>query len=71
MTLDDQIEALEPLTPGVIAALLEYSNLGQLRVQRSRGATIPAGRLRRAAERLRVLADTAESLAANSSEQPS
>lgn len=65
MTLDDQIDALGPLTPGVIVALAGYkSGSNQLTDFRSKGRRLPPARLEALAQRLRELAATAEEMAA-------
>lgn len=63
MTLDDQLRALAPLSSGVVARLAGYSSPEQqLRQYRHRGSKIPPERLRTVAQRLRELADVADSL---------
>ena len=62
MTLDDQLRALD-LPPTTVARLAGYSSPEQqLRQYRHRGSRIPDNRLRVIAQRLRELADVAESL---------
>jgi uncharacterized membrane protein len=63
MTIDDQLETLRPLTPGVAAKLAGYSNPQSIRVQRQRGRPMSPERLRAMAVRLRELAGAAEELA--------
>lgn len=63
MTIDDQLDALRPLTPGVAAKLAGYSEVGSISVQRSRGKLLPADRLKAMAERLRSLAAVCEGMA--------
>lgn len=65
MTIDDQIKALGPLTPGIIVALAGYkSGSNQLTDFRHKGRRMPPARLRDIAQRLRELASTAEEMAA-------
>ena len=64
LTIDDQIAALAPLSPGQIAELAGYSSgSNQLTAFRGRGSTIPAERLRVVARRLREIAEAAEEIA--------
>lgn len=63
MTIDEQIAALEPLTPGVIAAMVGYKAAGSITTKRARGRGLTAEQLARAATRLRALADEADALA--------
>jgi hypothetical protein len=63
MTINDQLDALRPLTPGAVATLAGYSDPQSIRVQRARGRGIPAARLRALAERLRELARIADEMA--------
>lgn len=63
MTIDDQLDALRPLTPGAVAELAGYAEAGSIRVQRQRSRPLSAERLRALASRLRDLADHAERMA--------
>lgn len=64
-TIDDQLRALAPLKPGLVAELAGYdAEAHPLRAYRARGSIIPAERLRAVARRLRELADVADSLTA-------
>ena len=64
MTLDEQIDALRPLTPGVFAALAGYrQGSNQITTMRARGIRVPPERLAALAQRLRDLADKAEGMA--------
>jgi hypothetical protein len=63
LTIDDQLRALEPLTPGSVAQLAGYRNQQTIRVQRMRGKALSPERLAKLAENLRLLADAADGLA--------
>jgi hypothetical protein len=63
MTLDDQLRALAPLGPGVVALLAGYSPKGNpAGTLRSRDQSLSPLRMREVARRLREIADEAERL---------
>jgi hypothetical protein len=65
MTLDDQLDALRPLTPGAVVTLAGYkSGSNQLTDFRAKGRTIPRARLEALAVRLEQLAAAAREIAA-------
>lgn len=63
MTLDDQIEAMDPLKPGQLSRFARYRSPDQLRRIRAEGGRLSGPRLRNVAEALRLLADRADDLA--------
>jgi hypothetical protein len=64
MTLDDQLDALRPLTNEAVARCAGYaSGNNQLTAYRASGRRLPPKRLRALAERLRELARIADEMA--------
>lgn len=63
MTLDEQLRAMDPLTPGLVGKLAGYrTGSNQITTIRARGSTIPDERLERLAAELEALAKRAREL---------
>ena len=67
MTLDDQLDALDPLTQGAIAKLAGHTNPKSMSVKRVRGSALSRQQLLDIARGLRGLAEIAEEMAQQAS----
>jgi hypothetical protein len=63
MTIDDQIRALAPLTPGTVAAMAGYRFAQAISTRRSRGQTLTKEQLLAVADSLGRLKERAEAMA--------